>query len=118
QKAAQFLVTRRAKMNAIVISTHPGDVNTAAALTTSVPAIIAAPAAKATNGRFEALPVADRLVTLLPESGRDLSTLHTRQSNQFKVTVERAHGGDLKTPRIELARPGLTGTVTPDGYLP
>ena len=118
QKAAAFLVSRGAKVNAVVMSTHPGDVNTAAALTTSVPAIIAAPVAKATSGRFEALPVASRLAALLPEWGRDLATLHARQIKQFRVTAERARSGDLQNPRIELTRQGLTGTVTRDGYLP
>ena len=36
----------------------------------------------------------------------------------FGVTVERSRGGELQSPRIELARPGLTGAVTLDGYLP
>jgi hypothetical protein len=58
------------------------------------------------------------LATLLPEWGRDLAALHARQIKQFRVTVERARGGELQSPRIELARPGLSGTVTVDGYLP
>jgi len=34
------------------------------------------------------------------------------------VTVERTQAGELQNPRIELARPGLTGQVTIDGFLP
>ena len=57
-------------------------------------------------------------MTLLPEWGRDLASLHVRQSKQFRVTVEREKAGELRNPRIELARPGLTGSVTLDGILP
>ena len=64
------------------------------------------------------LAIANKLNTLLPEWGRDLATLHARQIAQFRVTVERKHGGELQKPTIEIARPGLSGTVTLDGYLP
>jgi len=59
-----------------------------------------------------------RLATLLSEWGRDLATLHLRQSKQFRVTVERGSSGELKNPKIEVARPGVNATVTRDGYLP
>jgi hypothetical protein len=118
EKAVAFLVTRRAKVNAIVVSTRPGDVATSAGRDLTMQSIVAIPAAKATGGRYEGLAVSNRLVTLLPEWGRDLATLHARQIKQFRVTVERSRGGDLQNPRIEIARPGLTGSVTVDGYLP
>lgn len=118
EKAVAFLVTRRAKVNAIVVSTRPGDVATSAGRDLTMQSIVAIPTAKATSGRYEGLAVSNRLVTLLPEWGRDLATLHTRQIKQFRVTVERSRGGDLQNPRIEIARPGLSGTVTVDGYLP
>jgi hypothetical protein len=47
-----------------------------------------------------------------------LVALHARQIKQFRVTVERSRGGELENPRIEIARPGLSGSVTLDGYLP
>jgi hypothetical protein len=47
-----------------------------------------------------------------------LAALHARQIKQFRVTVERSRGGELENPRIEIARPGLSGSVTLDGYLP
>jgi hypothetical protein len=118
EKAVAFLVTRRAKVNAIVVSTRPGDITTSAGLDLTMQSIVAIPTAKATNGRYEGLAVSNRLPTLLPEWGRDLATLHARQIKQFRVTVERSRGGDLQNPRIEIARPGLSGTVTVDGYLP
>jgi hypothetical protein len=118
EKAVAFLVKRRAKVNAIVVSTRPGDITTSAGLDLTMQSIVAIPTAKATNGRYEGLAVSNRLPTLLPEWGRDLATLHARQIKQFRVTVERSRDGDLQNPRIEIARPGLSGTVTVDGYLP
>jgi hypothetical protein len=118
EKAIAALAARRARFNAILVSTHAGDVATAAALTASMQGIIAAPAAKATNGRYETVAVPTRLATLLPEWGRDLAELHARQIKQFRVTVERSNAGALQSPRVELTRPGLTATVTRDGYLP
>jgi hypothetical protein len=118
EKAVQFLIARRAKVNAIVVSTRTADTKTVASLDVALQSVVAIPAAKATNGRFETLAVSNRLATLLPEWGRDLAALHARQVKQFRVTVERARSGDLQSPRIELARPGLTGSVTRDGYLP
>jgi len=118
EKAVQYLVSRHAKLNAIVVSTKPGDTAAAAAIDMTMQSIVALPAAKLTNGRYEGLSVSNRMRTLLPEWGKDLANLHKKQVKQFKVTVERRTSGDLQSPRIELARPGLSGAVTRDGYLP
>jgi hypothetical protein len=117
QKAVQYLMTRHAKVNAVLASTRAG---TIAVPDTDVTqqANVALPTAKATGGRFETLATANKLDTLLPEWGHDLAELDKRQIAQFRVTVERKHGGELQKPTIEIARPGLHGTVTIDGYLP
>jgi hypothetical protein len=117
QKAVQYLMARHAKVNAVLASTRAG---TVALPDTDVTqqANVALPTTKATAGRFETLAVANKLDTLLPEWGHDLAELQNRQSAQFRVTVERSHGGELQKPTIEIARPGLRGTVTLDGYLP
>jgi hypothetical protein len=117
-KAMQYLVGRRARVNAIVMSTRTGQATSSDSINASVQAIVGMPVVKATNGRYESLAVSSRLATLLPEWGKDLAALHLRQSNQVRVTVERAKAGDLQNPRIELARPGLNGQVTIDGVLP
>jgi len=117
EKASMFIASRHAKVSLLMVSTKPGDVQTVAALSTVLQALVAAPLVKATNGRYEELAVPTRLRTLLPEWGRELSALHARQITQFRVTVERTRAGDLKNPRVDL-RAGLTGTVTFDGYLP
>jgi len=117
-KAANFLVSRRARLNVVMMSTRTGQATSPETIDASLQAIIAIPVVKATNGRYQALAVSSRLATLLPEWGRDLAALHVRQVNQVRVTVERSTGGPLQNPRIELARPGLDGVVTIDGHLP
>lgn len=117
-KAVAALVANHARLNVVMVSTRVGDVTAAARLKTSLQGMIAAPATKMTNGRYEEIAVPARLASVLPEWGKDLAALQIRQTKQFRVTVERTSSGDLKDPRIELARPGLSGTVTRDGYLP
>ena len=117
QKAVQYLMTRKAKVNAIIASTRAGAIALPDTDVTQQ-ANVALPTTKATGGRFETLALANRLDTLLPEWGRDLAMLQARQITQFRVTVERSHGGELQKPTIEIARPGLRGSVTLDGYLP
>jgi hypothetical protein len=118
EKAVGILAGRKARLNVILMATRRAGGVSAELLSTTLQAIVAIPAVKATNGRYEALTVPERLATLLPEWGRDLAALHTRQINQHRVTVERKASGPLQDPRIELARPGLAGTVSIDGYLP
>jgi hypothetical protein len=117
QKAVVYLQQRHAKVNAVLASTRAGNVALPDTDVTQQ-ATVALPTTKATGGRYEILAIANRLDTLLPEWGRDLAALHQRQNTQFRVTVERTHGGELQNPTIEVARPGLQGTVTLDGYLP
>jgi len=111
------LMARKAKVNAVLASTRAGLVALPDTDVTQQSAV-ALPTTKATGGRFETLAVANKLDTLLPEWGHDLAALATQQSAQFRVTVERSRGGELQSPTIEIAREGLKGTVTIDGYLP
>jgi hypothetical protein len=118
EQAVIFLQARRAKVNLVMVSTRPGDVKTATALSSTMQATVGRPATQMTNGRYEEVGVPTRLATLLPEWGKALGALHERQKTQFRVTVERKRSGNLQNPRFELARPGLNGAVTRDGYLP
>jgi hypothetical protein len=117
-KAANFLVSRRARVNVVVLSTRTGQATSPETIDTSLQAVIGIPIAKTTNGRYESLSVSSRLSALLPEWGRELAALHTRQVNQLRVTVERSSRGELQDTRVELEREGLDGVVTTDGYLP
>jgi hypothetical protein len=118
QKAVQYLMTRKAKVNAVLASTRVTGNVALADTDVTQQANVALPTTKATGGRFETLALASKLDTLLPEWGKDLATLQARQSKQFRVTVERTRSGELQKPTIEIAREGLKGTVTIDGYLP
>ena len=120
ENAIKFLVVRGARMFVTMTSTRTGDATAAANIDSTRQALIAIPTVKATGGRYEAIAISSQLATLLPEMGKQLASLHTRQSKQFLVTVQRPAGmaGQLQNPRIELSRQGLTGSVSLDGRLP
>jgi hypothetical protein len=119
EDAIKFLVARGAKVNVTIMSTRAGDATAAAEINSTRQALIAMPTVKATGGRYEALAIASQLATLLPEMGQQLASLHTRQSKQFLVTVQRPAGmsGQLQNPRLDLTRQGLTGSVSMDGRI-
>jgi hypothetical protein len=118
QKAVNFLVQRRAMIYVTVNSTRSGEATATADLNTNRQAIIAIPATKAVNGRYESIAIFNRLDTLLPEMGKELAAYARRLSTQYVVTVQRAGSGPIEGLGIELAREGLTGAVSPDGYIP
>ena len=118
QRALEFLVQRRAKLYVTINSTRSGDATATADLNTNRQAIIAIPATKAMNGRFEAIAIFNRLDTLLPEMGQELAAYTKRLGTQHLVTVQRAGAGPLEELRIELTRQGLKGAVSTDGYYP
>jgi len=75
---------------------------------------------QATGGRFENIAAATRLATLLPEVGRQVSESVKKQSNQFRLTIERPAGqsGDLGKVTAG-ARGGLIlRGLSMDGRLP
>jgi hypothetical protein len=118
QRALEFLVARRAKLYVTVNSTRSGDATATADLNTNRQAIISIPATKALNGRYEAIAIFNRLDTLLPEMGKELAAYAKKLGTQHLVTVQRAAGGPMEELRVELAREGLTGAVSIDGYFP
>jgi len=109
-----------AKVNSIIVSTgRLGDAsNAAGSLDLTLQSLVRTPCGEGhewavrNTGCLE--PPGDAAAGVGARSG----VLHARQIKQFRVTVERSRGGDLQSPRIELARPGLRGTVTLDGHLP
>src|SRR5688500_849732 len=118
ERAVKFLVARRAMLYVTVNSTRSGDATATADLNINRQAIIAIPATKAVNGRYEAIAIFNRLDTLLPEMGKELAAYARKLSTQHLVTVNRAASGPIEALSIELAREGLTGAVSPDGYIP
>ena len=115
-KALRFLVSRRAVLYVTVSSTRSGDTGATADLNTNRQALIAIPATKALNGRYESIAIFNRLDTLLPEMGKELAGYARRLGTQHLVTVQRAGSGQIVDPQIEIAREGLTGAVSTDGY--
>jgi hypothetical protein len=87
-------------------------------MNTNRQAIIAIPTTKALNGRYESIAIFNRLQTLLPEYGKEIADYHKRLTSQYFVTVKRAGTGPVEGVQIELAREGLIGAVTLDGYFP
>jgi hypothetical protein len=118
QKAVNFLAQRRVKLYVTVNSTRSGDGAATADLNNNRQAIISIPATKAMNGRFETLAIFNRLDTLLPEMGTELAAYAKRLTTQYMVTVQRPGTGPVEGVAIEIAREGLTGSVSLDGYFP
>ena len=119
QKWMNNLVQRRARLFVSVNSTRSGDARATADMNTARQVIIAVPYTKALNGRYEAIAIFNRLQTLLPEYGKEIADYHKRLTNQYLVTVQRASNtGPIEGVTVELAREGVTGAVSLDGYFP
>jgi hypothetical protein len=115
EKALNFLATRKARLVVAIAQMRPGI--RGGDIESSRQAIIAAPATKATRGRYETMSSSSRLATLLPEFGEQIADLHAQHVNQFRVTVERANNltGPFQNLQIQLTRQGLRGGVSSDG---
>ena len=76
--------------------------------------------AEATRGRFENIAAATRLATLLPEIGKQVAASVEKQSNQFRITVERPANAKGEVGQVGAgARSGLTlRGLSMDGRLP
>jgi hypothetical protein len=80
-------------------------------------ALISAPIVKASRGKFEVLVQFNQLETVLPAWGKEIAASHAKQSNQWRVVIDRPNGntGALNKPGLRITRPGVDGTVSPDG---
>jgi len=116
ENAMQTIIARKTRMFVVITTTKVGDAKQAQNINRNRQALIAGPATKATNGKLETLATSIRLTTLLPEWGAFLGSLHTRQSSQFMITLQRANSGPLQNPLFDL-RKDLRGNVTMDGFL-
>jgi hypothetical protein len=115
-RALRFLEQRKAKVHVAMLNVRR-NASARAAIDDGRQTMIAIPATKVTNGRFETLANSNRLTTLLPEMGSEIAALHRRQVNQLLVTVRRQSGrrGPLQNGQVGLTRKGLTGIVSLDG---
>jgi len=73
-----------------------------------------------TRGRYESIAAATRLATLLPEIGKQVAESVKKQSNQFRLTVERPAGASGEMGQVGAgARGGLVlRGLSMDGRLP
>jgi hypothetical protein len=116
--AFKFLQARRSKVYVAMWSERQ-NVEGLSQLDTNRQSMLAIPIVKATQGKYEALAISNRLATLLPEWGEEIARMHIRHNNQVRVTVARKGAtGPLQDPRVEITRPGLKGVVSLDGFLP
>ena len=115
-RALAFLERRRAMVHVVMLNLRRG-VSAAASLNDGRQTMLAIPATKVTQGRYEALSNSSRLVTLLPEMGAAIAALHRKQVTQLLVTARRQPGrrGPLQNLQIGLTRTGMTGSVSLDG---
>jgi hypothetical protein len=117
QKTLNTLQTRGVRVSVIMFTATPTNTNSVANMTQGRQALISAPIVKASRGKFEALVQFNRLQTLLPEWGKEIATSHAKQITQFRAVIERPGGatGALNNLGLRLTRPGLNGSVSPDG---
>jgi formaldehyde-activating enzyme involved in methanogenesis len=117
QKALNTLQTRGARVSVVMFTTTPTNTESVANMKQGRQALISAPIVKASRGKFEALVTFSRLETLLPEWGKEIAASHAKQTNQFRAVIDRPGGatGALNKPGLRITRPGVNGTVSPDG---
>jgi hypothetical protein len=74
---------------------------------------------KMLGGRYEAIAVASRLATLLPEIGAQVAKSQENQSHQFRITIARNASGNIGQLSMGTTRSGLSATsLTMDGRIP
>jgi len=119
-KALNVLQARRAKLFVVMAAMRDKNVKSGEQINTSAAAMMSQSVAKTLGGRYEGLAVPNGLAAVLTEYGQQVAALHTRHAHQVRVTVARPDGisGPLQDPSVEIARPGLKGEVSLDGYLP
>ena len=116
-KAINLLASRRARVLIAITITRPGEGNQLVELREGRQAMISAPLAKATQGRFEQVATQNGVAALLPKWGKEIADSHVKQANQYRVVIERPGGatGALNNVDIRLSRPNLTSAISLDG---
>lgn len=117
QKALNTLQTRGARVSVAMFTTTPTNTESVANMKQGRQALIATPIVNASKGKFETLVQFNRLATVLPEWGKEIAASHTKQINQFRAVIDRPGGatGPLNNLGLRLTRPGVNGSVSPDG---
>lgn len=109
------LQQRPTTVHTVVLSGAKSDTSFVGANTTQVGLAVQ----KLTRGRYDNIAAASRLSSLLPEIGEQVAESHARQSQQFRLTIERPAGAKGPIGEIGGAIPGgFTATMTADGAMP
>ena len=109
------LQQRPTTVHTVVLSGAKSDNSFVGANTTQVGLAVQ----KLTRGRYDNIAAASRLSSLLPEIGEQVAESHARQSQQFRLTIERPDGAKGPIGEIGGAIPGgYTATMTADGAMP
>jgi hypothetical protein len=92
------------QVHTVMTMTQAGDQTQREMLRDGRQALIAQQIVKATNGQFEALSDARGLNDVLPKWGQELAGIHIKQTNQYRVVLERPAGatGPLNPANLEL----------------
>jgi hypothetical protein len=117
EKATKAMARLGARMSLAMMTTKPANPESVDLMQNGRQAAVAGPIIKASRGKLETMVDYNRLTTVLPEWGREIALSHTRQTNQFRVVIDRPGGatGPLNNLGLRLTRSGLNGSVSSDG---
>jgi hypothetical protein len=117
ERTLKTMLSRGVRTLALITATRASDQNQMDLVRDGRQAIIGGQAAKLSRGRIEGLSDWRRVVEILPEWGKEVAASHMRQTNQFRVVIERPAGasGPLNNVDLRITRPGSTGSVSGDG---
>lgn len=118
------ILKRGTRFYTVITATQAGSQSQRELLKDGRQALIAQEVLKATgNGRFSALTDWREVPGVLAAWGKELADMHTKQTNQFRVVLERPAGvsGPLNTANLDLrlTRSGINAALSGNGlHLP
>src|SRR5262245_56849660 len=119
QKSVATITKNGAVGSVIMTTSKVGSSEFVRDLTDSRQGTIGRLLAQSTRGQFQAIPDPKNMPPVLAEWGKALGDMHSKQTNQYRMVLERPAGvkGPLNPQNIELrvTRAGLTAAVSGDG---
>jgi hypothetical protein len=123
ENALRTITIRGTRVYVAMTTTQTGNRGQLEQLESGRQSIISQHLVKNTRGRFEGIPDFRTLADVVPQWGKELATIHAKQTAQFRVVLQRpaAATGPLNPGNLDIrvTRPGLTPSVSGDGrFLP
>jgi hypothetical protein len=117
EKGMKTFLARGGRISVAMVSTKPTDAESVANLKQGRQILTATPLINATKGKLETMVAFSRMTTLLPEWGKAIAASHTKQTNQFRMVLERPNGntGQLNNPGLRITRAGANAAISFDG---